>query len=347
MSKILREKVILCILIIILIDVITGCLLLKSRSFSHLAIWNIVESNKKENFYWQPEDAPLYFYFEPYSDRISIFREEVFPLIKDESDDFRITLEVARYIMDISSNKIQPGLFLKWGSPEEILRQIREGAGANCFHQSILLSTYLSGAGIKARLWALENKGFDGVSHSITEAYIESLEKWVFIDVLGGFYVTEDNRPLSFLELRERLLNENTEKILFHNINDDRIMGKKEIPDFYKRLVRCVFLRANNDFVNKYSSRYGVLSIFEIHIDKLPDDVRRGLEYSLGRRDIFIHYVDRFSRSLKSKIITIRLLFYFFIFSLMSTGILLVRLSLFFLKRCLSINLSRKDTRHR
>jgi hypothetical protein len=345
MDKLVRKKIIIYILIIILIDVIIGYPLFKSRSFSHLAIWNIIESNKKDDFYWAPEDKPGYFRFEPNSDNLSTFRTGITPVGR-ERDEFEKVLRVARYITDISSYKIQPRLSLRWGSPEEILRQARKGAGANCFYRSILLSTYLSGLGIKSRLWALENRNFNGVSHTVTEVYIRSLGKWVFIDIMLGFYVTEGGKPVSFLELRERLLNGDTEKILVHNINDTSRDNKK-IPDFYKRLIRCVFLRVNNDFVNRYGSRYGVLSIFKKHIDKFPDNIRRGLEYWFGGRDVFLHYVDSFSKSLKSKIIIVKLLFYFFIFSWVSMGILLVMFSLSFLKRCLTINLSKKETRHR
>ncbi len=341
MNRLIKKNIITGIFIVVLIDLAIGFFLFNSRSFSHLAIWNIIESNKKEDFYWQPEDAPKYFSFEPSNNRLSIFRNEISPLVKNENDEFKIILEVARYTMDIGSDKIQPRLSLKWGSPEEILRQIREGAGANCLHRSILFSTYLSSLGIKSRLWALENDNFDAIAHSACEVYIKSLEKWVFIDVMLGFYATDNKKPLSFLELRERLLDSGAEEVLLYNIHNE-IKEEKETSGFYSRLIKCVFLRADNDFVNKYDYRYGVFPIFQRYLDKLPDDMGRGLDYLLGRRDIFIHYVDRFNRTLKSKIITAKLLFSFFIFSLVSMGILFC----LFLKRFLAASLSKEGTRH-
>lgn len=168
------------IAIIILINVTTGILLLKSRAFSHLAIWNIRESDKEKDFYLQPEDAPTYLRFEPTNDRPSIFMNEASSLVKNENDELRIVLKLARYVMDIGLDKIQPFLYLRWDSPEGMLRQIREGARAHCFHRCIIFTSYLSSLGIKSRLWALENENFNTLSHTITEVYIRSLGKWVF-----------------------------------------------------------------------------------------------------------------------------------------------------------------------
>ncbi len=346
MGRIIKRDFVICILVILLADTAIGYLLFKSRAFSHLAIWNIIESNKQEDFYWQPEDAPGYFYFEPDSNRITVFRNEASVLIKNKSDELKMVLEVAKYVMDIKPGSIYSNLSLKWDSPEGMLRQIRAGAkGAHCFHRSILFSTYLANSGMKSRLWALENEGFNGTAHSVTEVYIKSLKKWVFIDVTFGFYITENGWPLSLLELREKLLNGFT-NILVQDIGGE-INKSNKLPLFYSRLVKCVFLRADNDFVNKFNNRYGVFSIFQKYLDKFPDNIRRGLDYLLGRQDIFVHYVDTFSRSLKAKIIAAKLFFYFFIVSLAFISILLAMLFLSFLKHRLLINLSKKDTRHK
>ena len=339
LEKLLRKKVILLILIIILIDLIIGCLFFKSRSFSHLAVWKIIESSKTEDFYWQPEDVPRYFRFEPNNDRLSIFRNEIFSLIGSDTDEFKIILKVARYVENISISRHKlHAIRLRWDCPEGMLRQIKEGAGANCFHRAILFSAYLSGLGVKSRLWALENDNFGAIAHSVCEVYIKSLEKWVFIDVMLGFYAVGNKEPLSFLELREKLLSGGAEAILVHNIDG----SIREMPFFYSRLIKCVFLRADNDFINKYDYRYGVFPVFQRYIDKLPDDMRRGLDYLLGRRDVFIHYVDRFSRSLKPKIIIARLFFCLFIFSTIAIPITLM--VVFIVKVSLLVNKARKST---
>jgi len=334
MGRIIKSNLILFTLIIFIVDMVIGYFLFKSREFSHLAIWNILESKKKDDFYWHPENAPGYFRFEPPSGKISVFRDEIFPLTKNQDGEFKIALKAASHLMDICSRPNQQGRALKWDSPEGMLSQVKKGAAANCFHRAILFSTYLSSLGIKSRLWALENDNFDAIAHSVNEVYIKSLKKWVFVDVMFGFYVTEGGYPLSFLELRERLLNNKSGNILVKSIGDGN-EKQYAIPLLYSKLVKCVFLRAKNDFVNRYDKRYGIFSIFRKHIDRSNDGFRRGMEYLLGAHDVFIHYVDRDSPSLKGRIFAVKLLFYFFIFSLAAIG------------ASLAINLSKRDTRHR
>lgn len=320
MKRICKKKIVIFILVIIPIDLIIGGLLFKNRAFSHLAIWEIIESDKKEDFYWAPEEAPAYFRFEPNGNKLSVFRDEISPLLKDEKEEFRVMLNIAKYVMDISSGRGEPGFALKWDSPQGMLRQIKEGAMANCFHRSILFSTLLSALGFKARLWALEGDNFNALAHSITEVYIKDFKKWVFLDVTWGFYVTQDEVPLSLLELRERLLN-NKDTISIKGIGKE----KSQMPDFYVRFMKCVFLRSGNNYAGKYATRYGFLSIIARYIDGLPEGLRRGITYLIGRQDIFIHYVDGFSGYLKPRIIMARLLFYFFVFSLLFIGVLSIK----------------------
>lgn len=334
MPKIIRKNLLICILIIVVVDAAIGYFLFKSRSFSHLAIWNIKESDKKDYFYWKPESAPEYFNFESTDDnRLAIFRDEIMPFIQYEKSDFKIILKVVKHVMNVSSSNVQPKLALKWDSPYGMLTQVKDGASANCFHRAILFSTYLSAIGIKSRLWALENERFEAIAHTVNEVYVESLKKWVFMDTMFGFYAVESDKPLSFLESRERLLDLGNSGILMQEMQNEN--KKSEPPSNYKRLVRCIFLRSGNDFVDKYNLRYGGLNVYKGRIDRLPDNIRRGLDYLLGGRDVFIHYVDKYSGTLTPWIIIAKLCFYFFIFFPVLIAVILV------------MNLSRKETRHK
>ena len=319
-----KKTIVIVFFIIIFIDLCIGYFLIKSRSFSHLAIWKILETNRKDDFYWPPEAAPAYFRFEPNNEKLAVFRKEIYPLVKDKNSDFKITIEAAKYVMDICSEDSKPEISLKWDSPEGILKQIKEGAVANCIYRSILFSEYLASLNLKSRLWALENKRFNGISHTVTEVYIEALKKWVFIDATSGFYAIEEGIPLSFLELRQKILS-NDMKRNFINYIDCKIEEERGLPFFYKKLINCVFLRARNDFAYKYNKKY---SIF-------PDKIERGLGYLLTGDEIFVHYIDKYSKSLKKDIILAKTGFYFFIASLL------------FLCAFLAINLSKKDTRHK
>lgn len=332
MKKIIKRNIYAAVFIIILIDAVIGYALFKNRAFSHLAIWNIIESANPDDFYWQPENAPGYFHFEPDKAGIDIFKNEIPPLIGNKNDDFEIMLKAAKYVMGIFPDVNQRGKVLKWDSPEGMLRQIRAGAsGAHCFHRAILFSTNLSALGIKSRLWALENEKFNSLAHSVNEVYIKSLKKWVFVDVTFGFYALDQGKPLSLLELRARLLDNRAGNILIQKIGGGP--GEHgEVPAIYAKLVKCVFLRARNDFTAKYNTRYGSLSVFQNYLDKLPNGLRIGASYLFGGQDRFAHYVDRFSKSLKLDIIIAKTLFYFLVLTIFFSGILCAALILVYLK---------------
>lgn len=364
-----KKNIVAIVCIIVVIDASAGYLLFKSRLFSHLSVWNVLEFDKQGDFYWPPENAPAYFHFEPNSDKISGFKEDILTLVKNEADEFKTILAIAKYTLEFKTQDSRPKtLALKWDSPAGMLRQVQQGALPNCFHRAILFSTYLSSLGIKSRLWTLENDNFNAAAHSINEVYIKDLKKWVFIDVMFGFYVTEDGIPLSLLEFRERLLSGNFNKILFVSLRafcaKPRLGGAlspvaprndtvvplpftNQLP-IYRRLIKCVFLRADNDFTNRYNHRYGILCFTKHYIDRLPDNIRRGLDYLLGRQK-FIHYVDRFSKSLRPEIVLAKLFFYFLVFSSTAIVIFAVDIWLSWLK-CLNMpdkNLSHKHTRQR
>ncbi|MBU4251622.1 MAG: transglutaminase-like domain-containing protein [Candidatus Omnitrophica bacterium] len=342
-----KRKIYIVVFIIILIDAIIGYALFKSRSFSHLAIWDIIESSNQDDFYWLPDNAPGYFQFEPDKPGLDIFKNEIQLLIRNKKDDFGIMLEAAKYVVEIFPNTNQKGKALKWDSPEGMLRQIRAGAsGAHCFHRAILFSAYLSGSGLKSRLWALENEKFNSTAHTVNEVYIKSLKKWVFVDIMFGFYAVDQGNPLSFLELREKLLNDRAGNILVQKIGDGA-QERNDLPVFYPKLIKCVFLRVRNDFIDKYNTRYGFLSVFQSRVDKLPNGIRIGTSYLFGGQDRFTHYVDRFSKSLKPDIIISKALFYFLVSTMFFIGILGIVFILVFLRVLPAINLSIKDTRQR
>lgn len=220
-----------------------------------------------------------------------------------------------------------------------MLRQIEQGAAANCFHRAILFSVYLSSLGIKLRLWTLENDNFNNIAHSINEVYIRDFKKWVFIDVTFGFYVAENGIPLFLLEFRERLLMKlcfiTEVKYKLVNLNTlgvELLLMENSVWTIYRRLIKCVFLRANNDFAAGYNHRYGIFNFAQQYIVRFSDNTKRGLDYLLERQK-FIHYVDGFSKSLGPEVIWAKSFFYFFIFSSTGIGIFAAGFLLSWLKR--------------
>jgi hypothetical protein len=207
-----------------------------------------------------------------------------------------------------------------------------------------VLSALLSRLGLKSRVWALENERFNGIPHSIVEAYCKEIHKWVFIDPMFGFYVTKNGQSLSLLELREALLGDSKQAISLHTIGGAKL-DDEVFFTFYRRLIKTVFLRADNDFTAGYKGRYGLLSVYSPFIDRLPDYTRRGISYFLGKRDVFIHYVDTQNRSLKNDIRAAKLIFYFFISTLSIVSFFVIFLGKSFLRRRFSMWRSKKDTR--
>ena len=65
MKNIIRRRILAAIIfLVVLFDLSAAFLLFRSRYFSHLAVWRIIESSKKTDFSRPPEIAPAYFVFE-------------------------------------------------------------------------------------------------------------------------------------------------------------------------------------------------------------------------------------------------------------------------------------------
>lgn len=326
MGRIVRKGPFILILAIVLIDLAVGCFLLRDRSFVRLAMWNIIESDNRGDFYWRVEEPPAFFYFEPNTNKLDAFREEISPIVGNNTDELSRALKIAEYVMNIAPAREALSGRLKWDSPTGMLSQIRGGkTGAHCFHHSILYSTYLASVGIKSRLWALEgDDGPGGKSHTVAEVYLKDPDKWAMIDISHRLYFMKDDILLSVFELRDELLRNNSSTVSALDIPDGGKKDNKRIHP-YRGLMRSLFLRSANDFENKYDAkiRYGILSKFHGPLDLLPSVYRRGMDYLFGRRDFLIHYVDDFNGSLKFKIIAAKASFYFFIISLFPLAFLL------------------------
>ncbi|MBN1869566.1 MAG: hypothetical protein JW847_03200 [Candidatus Omnitrophica bacterium] len=343
MKQTIRKKFIAFFFIVLLADIALGYLFWNSRALSHLAAWNIVESTNRQDFYWTPDNSPGYFRLESDAQGLLPFKQDTRSIIEEERDDFKTVLTLSRDVRGLGSGGKSQDVRVRWDSPQGILHQMQEGALGHCFQRSVVLSSYVSSLGIPSRLWALENEMLDATAHTVSEVYIPSIEKWVFLDAFLGFYATRDGDglPLSFLEFRERLLDPAIGSFVLHDLNGEIV--EQEAPAFYKKLVTCAFLRGRNDFTTQHRARYGPLFAFRQYLDKLPNSVRIGLDYFLTSADIFVHYEDRFSPSLRAKARYAKMLFYLFVsLSVALGGVLIFLLGEGFLR-----HRSRKETRHK
>jgi hypothetical protein len=283
----------------------------KDGAWVRLALWRIVESGEKSDFYWNPEEVPDIFVFEPDSVALRIFRDNIASVAENAKDEIDLFLDVARYVQAFNQGE-QTGPAVRWDSPSGLLRQVgEEGRKGNCFHYSILYATYMASLNGKARLWALEGAdGPGGRGHSVAEVYSESHEKWIMIDVFWDVVCWRDEEPLSVLEIRELLL-KNNPRLTARRISTGtpRDVDSDTTMADYKDLVATVLLRTANDFERKYRPeiRYGAGRRLSGALDRLPSAQRRGLEYVLGRNDALMHFTDDDSPSMLSGILLAKL----------------------------------------
>ncbi len=326
MKKLRIRKWTVAILFVAALDIAIGCLFFTNRAFPRLVLWPIRESADIQDFMWEPEHKPAGFYFEKESPLLLPFKNDIITFIQDVNSDFSKDLAIASYAHSLNSRPAMPAQRLKWGSPEELAGQLKAGYIGNCFHYSIVYCAYLAGAGIPCRLWALEgDDGLGPLTHTICEAYFAKDKQWAIIDGFWGVYFLRNDKPLSVFELRDALLAKAYSGITVESVNGGPVESE-EILRAYTRLMPDIFLRTGNDFAERYESgkRYGILSPFSASLDRLPSEWRRGISYLSGRQDFLIHFVDEFSNSLKYKVMTARIIFYFFILSITVLTIILL-----------------------
>lgn len=59
------------------------------------------------------------------------------------------------------------------------------------------------------KVWINPNSVYDGECHVVNEVWDSSLNKWVMLDITNNFYWVDENKtPLSVLEIREHLANQ-------------------------------------------------------------------------------------------------------------------------------------------
>lgn len=75
---------------------------------------------------------------------------------------------------------------------------------------------------IPAREWGMSFGDYSGDGHAFVEIYSHEVRQWIFLDPYYGFHVTgEDNRPLSYIELRRALLDGRADEIQIIELVDE------------------------------------------------------------------------------------------------------------------------------
>ena len=82
--------------------------------------------------------------------------------------------------------------------------------GINCLNKSKILAECCLALGIYARrVSIMPYSPYDFDNHVVTEIYDRKMEKWIMLDpTTAGFFVDEDKKPLSLLEMRHKFAND-------------------------------------------------------------------------------------------------------------------------------------------
>lgn len=101
-----------------------------------------------------------------------------------------------------------------------ILNEAKEGGQFPCFAFSIVLANKLNAAGYKSRVLYLKAKTVEtdksAPGHVVTETYVPSLKKWIFLDGQFNAMPMLDGVPLNAAEF-QRAIADHSQEIVFYN----------------------------------------------------------------------------------------------------------------------------------
>ena len=126
------------------------------------------------------------------------------------------------------------------------------GQGINCVNKAKILAECCLALGIYARrVHIMPYSPYDGDNHVVAEIYDGTMGKWVMIDpTVDGYFVDEEGRPLSVLELRDRFAHQEFAALLTGEDSADDLpkLVEKHMDDnayFCKNLFRIGVDRHN------------------------------------------------------------------------------------------------------
>lgn len=131
-------------------------------------------------------------------------------------------------------------------------QEILTGPRGYCSDYTQVMNGLAYAAGVPVREWGMSFDGYSGNGHAFNEVYDYRLSKWVFIDSFYSFYVLDrsDERPLSSLELRERLVAGEGEEALDVRVISAKQFGFKNAAmalDYYRQGTDQFFLYFGNN----------------------------------------------------------------------------------------------------
>lgn len=197
--------------------------------------------------------------------------EFVYPNFKASNylDSLRITFKIDQVVSNCKSDLDKVIALLAWTNKQwehnglneptkndaiSILYEAGKGQNFRCVEYGIVLAASLNSIGITARSIGLKTKNVEtqksGAGHVATEAYLNDLGKWIFIDPQMNLIPTLNGIPLNAVELN-RALYANPSSVIYLNENGEASNSRKK--RYNKWIAPYLFY-----FDVKIDNRYGI-----------------------------------------------------------------------------------------
>jgi hypothetical protein len=159
-------------------------------------------------------------------------------IVKGENDEFQRILLLRHWLYKrVIVDKSKPAVL---GDPLEMLAAAPEGGAYHCAHMTPMQNTILNAMGHVTRYvfaGAGQKEGRLSGAHASNEVWVNELQKWVLMDAELDAHFEMKGVPLSALEIRRELLDNNAARV-FRVDGPDRIQQPREPDDSYGRTPR-------------------------------------------------------------------------------------------------------------
>ena len=116
--------------------------------------------------------------------------------------------------------------------------------GINCMNKSKILQEMCMAVGIYARrVWIMPYSPYDFDNHVVTEIFDRELNKWIMLDMTADtWFVNEEKRPLSVLEIRSRFANDEfVTAVSYHDRQKDMERLREKNMDMNAYICKNMF----------------------------------------------------------------------------------------------------------
>lgn len=200
-------------------------------------------------------------------------------------------------------------------SPDSCLEALHDRRPVHCYNVDIAYAQIFGANGYYTRMWDLAgSQGLGGYGHNILELWDEASGKWKAVDPFYHCYFTRGDSAIGIIELRERLLANDTSVHVMSYYERDSIYDSatrsfvhpiyrapKELLGELRFLAPAAMVHANNAFLARYAHRYGVLQFLAPLFDRLPMQCRRGVRATMmGSSDARYIIEDRYTPTFRA-----------------------------------------------